>query len=328
MFIIILIVIFIIILFKNHNKKLIKNNIYIPDDIKQTIIKKKSNKIHIWQTKGHDGRLEFMYKPVINSLIEFIKEININILIEYKNENYNNDEIESNNILIWVGCMEVPDFNYFKNKNIYTIYYNTEPDFTNPDSNEIWTYSKYLFDKYIKNDNQIIRFFPIICEKTDYTIPYHLKNDNNLKLIFMGNFIFRPEKKEILNSNQLIRDNLIEIFDLWNDKDYNNFINNKPNIFISLTKTDTKSIINVLPSIRLNKLLSHKCIIISENTNDIDEEYYKDIIYFCDINNIKNIYDFLMKKTAKELEIESNIKYNKFYNIFNSKNIINLILQK
>ena len=35
-----------------------------------------------------------------------------------------------------------------------------------------------------------------------------------------------------------------------------------------------------------------------------------------------------MDKTAEELQIEAETKYNKFYNIFNSKNIVNLILQK
>ena len=306
----------------------IKNNIEkytnIHNDIKQTIIKKKSKKIHIWHSKGHDDKLNFMYKPVIISLLEFMKEININIIVEYKNNYYNNDEIQPNDILLWVGCDKIPDFNYFKNKNIYTIYYNTEPELTNINSNEIWTYSKYLFNKYIPHENQIIRFFPIICEITNYSVPYNLKNDDKLKLIFMGNFIYRENKKNILINDPLIKENLIEIYNIWNDNDYNKFISDKPNIFINLIKNDTIA----LSSVRLNKLLSHKCIIISEHTNEIDEEYYKDIIYFCDINDIKNIYKKLMDKTAEELQIEAETKYNKFYNIFNSKNIVNLILQK
>ena len=322
MLIIIILVIILILLYIKNNK--IKEYISIRNNIQQTIIKRKTKKIHIWQSKGHDNKLEFMYKPIINSIIEFIKEINKNIIIEYKNSNYNNDEIQSNDILIWVGCNNILDFNYFINKNIYTIYYNTEPDFTNPNSNEIWTYSKYLFDKYFINDNQIIRFFPIICEITNYYVPYNLKNDNNLKLIFMGNLNYRQDKKNILFNNSLIKNNLIEKYDLWNDDDYNKFINKTPNIFINLLKS--KSV--VLPSVRLNKLLSHKCIIISEHTNEIDEEYYKDIVYFCDINDIQNIYKKLIMKSADELVIESNTKYNIFYNRFNSKNIVNMILQK
>ncbi len=94
--------------------------------------------------------------------------------------------------------------------------------------------------------------------------------------------------------------------------------------FINLTKNNSC----ILPSVRLNKLLSHKCIIISEYTNDIDQKYYKDIIYFCDINEIENIYKTLKNKSAIELEIESNNKFKKFNSIFNSKNIVNIILQK
>jgi hypothetical protein len=310
--IIIIIIIYLLSLYTNNNK------------IKQTIIKKNSKKIHIWQSNGDDGKLEFMYKPVIISLLEFMKEININLIVEYKNHNYDYDEIQPYDILIWVGCDQIPDFEYFKNKNIYTIYYNTEPDITNPNSDEIWTYSKYLFNNYIKNENQIIRFFPIICETTNYSVPYNLKNDNNLKLIFMGNFNHRENKKEILFNDSLMKNNLIEIYNIWNDDDYNKFISDTPNIFINLTKDDSA----VLPSVRLNKLLSHKCIIISEYTNEIDDEYYKDIIYFCNINDITNIYKNLMAKSADELKLESNTKYNKFYNTFNSKNMVNLILQK
>ena len=76
------------------------------------------------------------------------------------------------------------------------------------------------------------------------------------------------------------------------------------------------------------ELLSHKCIIISEHTNKIDEEFYKDIVYFCDINEIGDFYKNLINKSPQELEIESNEKYKKFYNIFNSNNIVNLITQK
>ena len=293
------------------------------NDIKQTFLNKKSKKIHIWQSEGNSHKLDFMYKPIINSLLEFIKN-NINIIVEYKYNNYDNEEIQPNDILLWVGCENIPDFSYFKDKNIYTIYYNTEPDYANFNSDEIWTYSKYLLNNYTKNENQIIRFFPIVCENTNHYIPYNFKNNDNIKLIFMGNLNYRHEKKGILFNNPIIKDNLIEIYNVWNDGDYNNLISNSPNIFLNLTKGNTV----ILPSVRINKLLSHKCIIISEHTNNIDEEFYKDIIYFCNINEIGNIYKILINKSAQELEIESNEKYKKFYNMFNSKNIVNLITQK
>ena len=291
--------------------------------IKDTFINKKANKVHIWQSKGIYDKLDFMYKPVIISIIEFMKE-NIDIIIEYKYDDYDYNLIQPNDILLWVGCENIPNFDYFKDKNIYTIYYNTEPEISNHNSDEIWTYSKYLFYNYTKYDNQTIRFFPIICENTNHYIPYNLKNDDNLKLIFMGNLNYRYEKKKILFNQPIIQKDLVEIYNIWNDNDYNNLISNSPNIFINLTKGNTI----ILPSVRINKLLSHKCIIISEHTNEIDEAFYKDIVYFCNINEIGNIYKILINKSIEELEIESNEKYKKFYNIFNSKNIVNLITQK
>jgi hypothetical protein len=111
---------------------------------------------------------------------------------------------------------------------------------------------------------------------------------------------------------------------LWNDSDFNNYISNKPSIYLNLTKKNTVA----LPSVRINKLLSHKCIIISEHTNDIDEEYYRDMIYFCNIDEIENVYRNLINKTNIELQYEADKIYEKFYNKFYYKNAIDLIIQK
>jgi len=111
---------------------------------------------------------------------------------------------------------------------------------------------------------------------------------------------------------------------LWSDIDFNNYISNRPNIYLNLTKNNT----DVLPSVRINKLLSHKCIIISEHTNVIDEEYYNGIIYFCNINEIENVYRKLINKTNIELQQKANKIYEKFYNKFYYKNAIDLIIQK
>lgn len=280
----------------------------------------KINKIYMLQ--GDDnGKLEFMYKPFIISSSKILKD-DINE-IDYK-INYNYNTIKPNNILLWIGPCKIPDFVSLIKKNIYTIYYNTEPDTNNFFSNEIWTYSKYLFHKYVKvNNEQIIKFVPISCEENVPFVPYHLKNDS-IKLIFLGKISYRNEKSKIILSSSFMKDNLEEIYNVWNDKDYNNMISSKANIFLNLTKNGTIA----LPSARINKLLSHKCIIISEHTNEIDEELYKGIIYFCNINEIENIYKNLINKSNVELQKEANDKYTKFYNIFNYKNAVNLILVK
>jgi hypothetical protein len=276
--------------------------------------------IHIWQGERHDNALKFMYKPIIISLQKIVKEIYPLVEIDVKINYYNYNEIKPHDVLIWVGCINVPNFDYLKNRNIYTVYYNTEPLFDNMNSNEIWTYSKFMFHNYNKNNN-IIKFVPIICE---YNIPFISYNNNNMQLIFLGHLNYRIEKKNKLLNSSFIKNNLIEIYNIWNDDDYNNLITSKPNIYLNLLKSGT----NALTSVRVNKLLSHKCIIISEHTNDLDDELYKDIIYFCDINNIENVFNELLNKSALELQEISNNIYENFSNKFNPKNIINLLLEK
>jgi len=283
-----------------------------------------SKKIHIWQhnwNSMHD--LVFMYDPIIKSLKYLLKEKYPDVEIEHRVNCYEWDTINPHDTLIWVGPLMVPGFNVLKNKNIYTVYYNTEPNLDNFNSHEIWTYSKHNFNNYINaNSNQIIRFFPISCDENVPLIPYSIKNNNNLGLIFFGNWAYRPEKKEIILSYPLLNEKIIEIYTAWSDATFNNIIESGPNIFLNLTKTDHPS----LPSVRINKLLSHKCIIISEHTNPIDEELYDGLVYFCKIEEIEAVYKNLLEKSAEELEEESNTIYAKFCSKFNYKSAVNLIL--
>ena len=112
----------------------------------------KFKKIYLQQGERSDNALQFMYNPIILSITKILEYANPNIHIEYKiNNDHNFDEIRPDDILIWVGCDHIPDFNLLNKKGIYTIYYNTEPDTSVYTSNEIWTYSKYLFDNYNNN---------------------------------------------------------------------------------------------------------------------------------------------------------------------------------
>ncbi len=140
----------------------------------------------------------------------------------------------------------------------------------------------------------------------------------------MGLLQFRSDKRDILLNDPIIKNNLEEIYNLWSDEAFNNYINNISNIFINLTKSGT----NILPTVRLNKLLSHKCIIISEYTNDIDDGFYNDIIFFCKLEDISKIYLEIINKPKNEInELSENI-YNRFYNKFNKINACSLISEK
>jgi hypothetical protein len=268
-----------------------------------------------------DEKIQFMYKPIVDSIRQLLKETHSPII--YKTNIDILNEISKNDVFIYVGH-RFQNFEDLKKRNIYTIWYNTEPDTNVENADEIWTYSKYLFEKYNKkNSKQIIKFVPVICENTTAFVRY--KDNIKRKLVFMGKFDYRKEKYDILMQYPEIKDSLIETYDLWNDSDYNNFIeNNSPKIFINLTKSGT----NALPSVRINKLLSHKGLIISEHTNEIDERLYEGIVYFSDIRDFSNVYSNLLKKTNDELQMESEKRYDKFKQLFDQKNAINLITAK
>lgn len=285
-----------------------------------------SKKFHIWHHNWNDPRnLSFMYDPVVKSIIHILKEQYPLVEFNYKVNCYDWHIINEYDTLIWIGPFMCPEFNLLKNKNIYTIYYNTEPDINNPDSNEIWTYSKIIFNEYVKNNiTQIIKYFPIVCSKNIPFVPY-ISSKNTAKLLFFGKFEYRQDKVNYLFKNSLLKNNLIEVYNTWDDMSFNSIIENSKNIFLNLTKSLH---INALPSVRINKLLSHKCIIISEHVNIVDEELYDGMVYFCNLNEIANIYSNFLQNTPMQLQELSNNIYTKFYNKFNCKNAVELIIRK
>ena len=70
----------------------------------------KTNKIHVWQGERCDGALKFMYKPVITSVIKLLQQSNQNVEINYKINYHNFNDINANEVLIWIGCEQVPNF--------------------------------------------------------------------------------------------------------------------------------------------------------------------------------------------------------------------------
>lgn len=295
-----------------------------------------AKKIHIWHIQvnpcGKNLNIPFMYKPIIRSLINIIKELYNSIEIDYKiNNNHDFSSIQPGDVLIWVGCANnilisigcknVPNFLDLKNKGIYTIYYNTEPYTENSNPNEVWTYSMDIYNKYVNNTNKIIKFIPITCEENLPVVPYNIMN-SNIKLIFIGLLQFRQNKYKQLSDT--LKQNVSIISNIWNDEEFNQLISKNANFYLSWNKEGTYA----LPSVRINKLLSHKCIIISEHTNPDDEELYKDIIYFCNLQDIEGLYNDLIKKSQMELQEISDRHYKIFHERFNSKNAIQLIQTK
>jgi hypothetical protein len=301
---------------------------------KEYFIDKQSfNKIYIFQgeeTSGtYAGKVEFMYKPIVNSIIKLLNNTYPSIPIIFKINDFNFNELNENDVFIWIGDnkTDTVDYNDLRNRNIHSIYYNSEPDIRIVNSDEIWTYSKYLYNVYEKHGDQIIKFIPVCDDDSKTFISYKNINPKDLKLYFMGSFNFRRDKYDIIMQNIFMKDKIVEIYNVWNEEDYINLIkqDNPPKIFLNLTKS---GLINALPSVRINKLLSNKCIVISEHTNPIDEELYNGIVYFADIDKIADLFIELTNKTSDELEMESETRYQKFKEKFNYKNAENLISVK
>ena len=116
--------------------------------------------IHIYYDHGNEIAevLAFMYKPILISLIKIINELYpaIQIVLKVNPNDLNN--IQEGDTLLWVGSIKIPDFDLLKKKHIYTIHYNSEPYVKYVNSNEIWTYSRYMYASYRKIQNQIIKF--------------------------------------------------------------------------------------------------------------------------------------------------------------------------
>jgi hypothetical protein len=258
----------------------------------------------------------FMFYPIINSLIKILPLIYNNKKIEFSLTNKNLKNVVKGDILIWVG-VNSPNFNEFRKNGVYTIHFNVEPYIENKGSDEIWTYSLYMYEMH-KRINKIIKFIPIIHDDTLPKINY-FKNNNSMKLTFFGKLAYERKGKGrmIQNSHVIIN----EIYNLWSEKDFNSYIINNTDIFLNIIRIRTKA----LPSVRINKLLSHKCIIISEHTNPQDEELYKDIVFFRNLNEIGSLYKSLIAMPISELEMIAEKAHQKFISIFNIDNAINLI---
>jgi hypothetical protein len=275
-----------------------------------------NSKIHVWQEKH--WVLPFMYEPVIFSLKKLLPSIYKERLIDFKIGGGNKDDLKEGNVLIWVGGDPI-NFQELQKKNIYIIHFNLEPYVIISGADEIWTYSRYILKEYKKVFTKKIKFIPIILDDTVPIIKYS-ENNTQIKLTFIGNLSInnRIEKKKIINASDV---EINEVYNLWSHEDFNMFIINNIDIYLNITKDTTKA----LPSVRINKLLSHKCIIISEHTNDLDEELYKDIVFFKDLNEIGDFFKYLSKKSTTELDIIADNSYQNFVKIFNAENAFNLI---
>lgn len=280
-------------------------------------LKTNNNNIYIVQKEkpGYNSQcnLLFMYESFVNTILQLAP------MSKFLYKNWENVDFNANDIIIVIGChFGDTDFKNFKNKNLYIIFYWTEPKVVQGNiaqyCDEIYLYSKSLFISQQKFfDQQKIRFVPILKQETKSFVNY-LKKKDNIKLSFLGNLEFRsPNVRNFFRSKSYFENRN----NLFTENTYNMYMIRNTNIFLNITKSGN----SLVPFCRICKLLSHKCLVISERCDKIDEELLEDMVYFCDsLIDIEKTFYNLISKSPQELYNLSYKNYIKFSNKFSVKN--------
>ena len=120
------------------------------------------NNVYIIQKERADYKLLFMYKPFVNTILLIAPQS------KFLYNDWKNIDFKANDTIIIIGChFKLNDFINLKNKNLYVIFYWTEPRTLNNNiaqyCDEIYLYSKSLFISQQKSFyQQKIRFVPIL----------------------------------------------------------------------------------------------------------------------------------------------------------------------
>ena len=277
--------------------------------------------VHIWQ--GERDILEFMYKPVVQSIIDyFMSSLGVpRERISYRVNCRDWHTLVKGDVLVWVGCDSIPDFSAIRGLvggGVYMIYYNTEPFCEDVASDEVWTYSRFMYSEICKSwggnklsvggvtgSSQVTKYVPIICEKGAPRVRYG-EEQVSQNIVFLGYILCRQCKLHFFSPE--FRVSILSKYDLWNDADYNAFLMGTPYIYLNLKKMDTVTI----PAVRVNKLLSHGAIIVSENVHADDQAEYEGLVYFGDLTQLEGIFRGLLEKSAEELREISDAIYSRF----------------
>ena len=289
--------------------------------------------IHICHSERTDGHLQFMYKPITDSLVNMFNYLRHvceigNIIVKRGGIEWS--DISSYDIFIWIGnenLTYVP-FETLSQRNVYTIFFDTEPGPINcpfNDIGEIWTYSIY---NILKSDNVLKCKFKYIflSLKSNNIIDYY---DKNIHLYHFGPLIqwnnerSRTEKWKLLENYQILKDKLIIETNVWDEKSYSNLLTrNNFGIILNLHKKNCYS----LESVRINKFLSNGVIIISEHCCQEEEELYKNMVFFSSLDMIEKLFIRITKLSNDQLESLSKLIYYNYQKISDNDNYIDIFM--
>ena len=246
--------------------------------------KRQRQKVTIVYGERSDGKLRYMYAPFIETCQHKYPKAVLKLATRNVYE-----RLRPSDILIVIGMIgPFPDFTQLRRRGVCTIIYWTEPRVCKRDSDEMWYYSKYLTTRHPGSS------FQHILVKDDPCIDYRRFSKTTAKLVFLGSLEYRS--KDVANLMRSIP-YFIERYDLFTKEKFDAFLLREPHIYVSICKEGSC----VLPSARINRLLSSGAIIISQHCNPVDDALYSDLIWFCSLNEIHDTSKMLMEKSPREL---------------------------
>jgi hypothetical protein len=151
----------------------------------------------------------------------------------------------------------------------------------------------------------VTKYVPIICERGVPRVRYG-EEPVSQQIVFLGDLMFRQEKLRYFTPE--FRGNIVPKFELWHETTYNAFLHGTPYIYLNLTKENTVA----MPAVRVNKLLSHGAIIVSENVHADDQEEYEGLVFFGDLTQLEDIFRGLLEKSGEDLREISDAIYARF----------------
>jgi hypothetical protein len=132
-------------------------------------------------------------------------------------------------------------------------------------------------------------------------------------LIFLGCiWDNRVPFKRFLDSKPILKKAFITINNIWDDISFSNLIKKSNGIFLNFNKFEGDKIRNKPVAPRISKLLNSKCLIISTRCYKKDEIEYKDMVSFCNHDEIEGEFLRLSQMKKEERQLLADTRYDLF----------------
>ena len=260
--------------------------------------------IFVWHAPHHD----YLYAPLRSTVLTGLRGLGAtNIHVAYDGA-FDWDAIPPGSILIWLGWgrkgrygrnRRVP-WKVLGGRGVYRIYYQSEPVtslvFTKDEVDEVWDFSWHNIDKVsTQKDAPLLRYVPIAFLRE---APLIKRFGDVPKLVFFGNAKWRPCYNEV---KAMIGDDLVSTYNIWNDRDYEDFLRNDYiGIFLNLHKDCSNATVANPVTWRNPKLLSSGGLIISERCYGKDEIEFKGLIDFVERADIPIMFEQYVRMAPSE----------------------------